>query len=140
MTYHQVCNKINTTGATCLAETATLPEHPSSFPVFSPVRVYWIFSFLLSVLYIIVFQFFLSLWPLYWLTFELRLLITPLVSPNFSYMLNVFSNLDTNKKTSIYEYLGLKINNIVYIPYRCWIKSLNLFLEVEVSYTLSRGV
>ena len=121
MTYHQVCNKINTTGDTCLAETATLPEHPSSFSVFSPVRVYWIFSFLCSVLYIIVFQFFLSLWPLCCLSFELRLLITPLVSPKFSYMLNVFSNLDANKKTSIYEYLALKINNIVYIPYRCWI-------------------
>jgi len=52
MTYHRVCNKSNTTGATCVAETA----HPSRAPEFIPC-FYWcsccsIFSFLCNVLLI----------------------------------------------------------------------------------------
>jgi len=37
--YHRDCNKSNMTDATSGAETATLPEHPSSPPIFSGVRV-----------------------------------------------------------------------------------------------------
>ena len=38
-TYYRVCNYINTTGGTSGAGTATLPDHLSSTPVFSEVRV-----------------------------------------------------------------------------------------------------
>ena len=38
-TYYRVCNLINTTGVTSGAGTATLPEHMSSPPIFSGVRV-----------------------------------------------------------------------------------------------------
>ena len=41
MTYFRVCNWINTTGTTSGAGTAYLPEHLSSPPVFSGVRVSW---------------------------------------------------------------------------------------------------
>ena len=39
MTYDRVCNKSNTTVATCVAVIANLPEHLSSPPAFSGVRV-----------------------------------------------------------------------------------------------------
>ena len=39
MTYHQVCNYSNATGTTNGAGTANLPEHLSSTPIFSGVRV-----------------------------------------------------------------------------------------------------
>jgi hypothetical protein len=45
MTYHRVCNKRNTTGATCEGGTANPSGAPSSSPVF---------SFLCNVLYIVV--------------------------------------------------------------------------------------
>ena len=38
-TYYRVCNYINMTGGTSGAGSATLPDHPSSSPVFSEVRV-----------------------------------------------------------------------------------------------------
>ena len=39
MIYHQVCNKINTTGVIVEQELLTLPEHLSSPLVFSEVHV-----------------------------------------------------------------------------------------------------
>ena len=71
----------NTTGTTSGAELLTFPEHLSSSQIYCPI-----FSFLFSFLYIIVCHFVLFLWPLYCLSFfDLRLLITPLVSSTFQH-------------------------------------------------------
>ena len=50
MTYHQVCNKSNTTDV----GTATLPEHQSSLTIFSGVRVTQSLVFLCNVVQIVV--------------------------------------------------------------------------------------
>jgi hypothetical protein len=71
-------------------ELLTLKGHLSLPP---PPRVLdvlvWIFGFLWSVLWIIVYHFVLFLWQLYCLPFaDLRILITSLVSSNFSCILS----------------------------------------------------
>ena len=67
-------------------ELLTLPEHMSSYPVFSGVRVSR--SLVLCVVFcksLFVFLYFIF-WPLYCLLFfDLRFLITPFVSSNFSW-------------------------------------------------------
>jgi hypothetical protein len=77
-TYHWVCNKNNTTGATCGAGTAYPSGAPEFTTCFSGVRVARSLAF--SVVFcrsLFVLFFF---WPLYCLSFyDLRLLITPLV-------------------------------------------------------------
>ena len=74
MSYHLVCNQSNTTGATSGAGTGS----------FMWGLCYSIFTFLCSVLQIDVCSFF--FWPLCCLSlFDLRILITPLVSSNSSY-------------------------------------------------------
>ena len=81
-TYHRVCNYSNTKGATIGIGTAHLPKRPSSHSVFSAVLVTR--SLVLCVMFcrtlFIVWSFF------FWccLSFDLRLLITPLVPSNFS--------------------------------------------------------
>ena len=69
-------------------ELLALPEHPCSSPVFSEVRIaHSIFSFLCSVLYSTacpIALLFLSFDIVFF--FELRLLITPLLSSNLSYL------------------------------------------------------
>ena len=65
-------------------ELLTLPEHLSSPPVFSWVRVTDL-QFYMYVLQIVVCPLFIFLWPLYCLFFfNIRILITPLVSSNSS--------------------------------------------------------
>ena len=62
---------------------ATLPEHPSSPPVFNGVRVT---QFLVLYVYFVDRCFSFFFWPLCCLSyFDLRNLITPLVSPNSSF-------------------------------------------------------
>ena len=85
MTSHWVCNKSYTTGA--ISETGTV--YPSGEPEFIPLamsfcRIRWsIFSFQYSVLYIIVCPF--VCWSLHCMSFfDLRLLITTLLSSTFS--------------------------------------------------------
>ena len=61
-----------------------IPEHLSSPPVFSGVRVYSIFSFIYMFcrsLFVLLYFFF---WPLCCLFFDIRILIAPLVSSNSS--------------------------------------------------------
>ena len=81
MTYH-VCNKSNTTGAICGAGIVTHTEHLSSTSVFDGVHVAQ------SLFFCVIFcrsVFVLFFWPLCCLSFfDLRLLITPLVSSFFS--------------------------------------------------------
>jgi len=61
-----------------LHELFTLPQHMSSPPVFSGVRV------ARSLVFCVIFcRFF--VWPLRCLTFDIRLLVTPLVSSNFTW-------------------------------------------------------
>jgi hypothetical protein len=86
MTYHWVCNQINMTGATCGAGTA----YPSGVPEFTPGfqrgSCYLIFSFMCIFwrsLFVLLYFFFWSLCCLFF--FDLRNLITPLVSSNSSY-------------------------------------------------------
>ena len=87
MTYHWVCNQINTMGATSGAGTAYPPEHPRSPPVYvvvCPVLLFLAFCCLFF--------------------FDLRILITPLVSSNSSYIPDeeLFS-LKMSEQKKIYE-------------------------------------
>jgi hypothetical protein len=84
--HHQVCNYSNTTGATS-GEGTAYPSGATEFnPVFSGVLVtrslvfYVLFLRLFFVLFVLFFE------PLYCLSFDLRILITSLVSSNSSYM------------------------------------------------------
>ena len=84
MTYHGVCNYGNTMGATCRAGAA----FPSGTPEFTPGFHWGLFCPIISFLYSVcrslfaVLSFFIL--PLYYLSFfDLRFLITPLVSLNF---------------------------------------------------------
>ena len=66
-------------------ELLTLPEHLSSPPVFSGISCYSIFSFMSMFcrsLFVLLYSFF---WPLCCLFFDIRILITPLVSSNSSF-------------------------------------------------------
>ena len=86
MTYHQICNQINTTGATSGAGTANPSGAPEFTSGFQWGSCYLIFSFICMFcrsLFVLLSFFF---WPLSCLFFfDLRILITPLVSSNFSY-------------------------------------------------------
>ena len=83
MSYHRICKQINTTGATNGAGTA----YPSGEPVFTP-RFQWgscypIFSFIRMFcrsLLVLLYFFFWTLCCLFF--FDIRILITPLVSSN----------------------------------------------------------
>ena len=66
-------------------ELQTLLEHMRSPPGFYWVSCSSIFSFLCNVLLIVVCHKCFFFWPLCCLSFDLRLLITPLVSSGFSY-------------------------------------------------------
>ena len=85
--FHRVCRKSITTDATSGAGTAYPSEDPKFSPDFSGVPVTRSLVFLCNVLHILVCPFVIFLfWPLYCLSFELRLLITPLVPSNFFYI------------------------------------------------------
>ena len=81
ISYHRVCNQINTTSATTGAGLA----HPSEAHEFTP-GFYWgscysIFSFICMFfrsLFVLLYFFF---WPLCCLFFDIRILIVPLISP-----------------------------------------------------------
>ena len=73
MTYHLVCNKSNMTGVTCGSGTA----YPSGAPKFTSGSCYSIFCFLRNVLWIVA-------WTFCCLSFNLRLLVTTLVSSSIS--------------------------------------------------------
>jgi hypothetical protein len=68
-------------------ELLTLPKHLNSPPVFSGVRVArsLVFCVMFCRSLFVLLSFF--LWPLCWLSFDWRLLITLLISSNFSYRL-----------------------------------------------------
>ena len=83
MTYHLICNRSNTTGGTSGVGTAYPSETPEVNPVFQWNQSYSIFTFLCTlciVLLIIVCPF--SFCQLYCLSFDIRLMITPLLSSN----------------------------------------------------------
>ena len=95
MTYHRVCDKSNTTGAICGTGTAYPSWAPDFIPVFSGVGiarslVFYVMScrslFVLLAIALSVLQLTASdhpfgiFWPLRCLSFNLRLLIIPLVS------------------------------------------------------------
>ena len=81
MTYHRMFNKCNTTNATSGTGTA-YPSRTSEFTSFLVGFVLPVFS----VQYCIVHW--LSFWPVYCLSFEVRLLIISLVSLSFSMLFN----------------------------------------------------
>ena len=68
--------KSSTTGATCRARLATLPEHPTSPPICNAVFVSQ------SLVFYVVFgrSLFSDFWAFHCLSFDLELRITPLVS------------------------------------------------------------
>ena len=84
MTYHRMCNQINTTGATSGAGTAYPAVAPRFTPGFSGVRVTR--SLVLCVCFLdLSLSFF--YWPLCCLFFfDLRILITPLLSSNSCFL------------------------------------------------------
>ena len=98
--YYRICNKGNSTGATCSAWTTYPSEAPEFTPSFSVVHVgrclvldvtFCKSLFVLLVIVLSVLRFTASdypfgiFWPLCCLVFfDLRLLVTPLVSSNFS--------------------------------------------------------
>ena len=97
ITYHRVCNKSSTTGATCGAETAYHSGAPEFTPGFSWVHVARSLVFCVVYLNVTHFLHFASccrslfvllsffFWPLCCLFyFDIRVLIAPLVSSNFS--------------------------------------------------------
>ena len=92
--YHHVCNQIKTTVRLVEQEMPILPEHLSS-----PRVLVWVRSLVLCVCFV---DRCLSLfyWPLCCLSFfDLRILITPLVSSNSSYRTSNY------KRVTIYKLL-----------------------------------
>ena len=114
MAYHLVCSYTNTTGNTSGAGTA----HPSGAPEFNPgfsgVRVTR--SLALCVWLFVLQYFFFS--SLCWLSFELRIMITALVSSKSSY-----SNLAKRFHWDIYG-----------IPYSFFCRMCNLVLNEQCRY------
>ena len=85
MTYHRVCTQINMTGATRGAGTA-YPQVASEFtPVFQWGLCYSMFSFMCMFCRSLFALLYFFLWPLCGQFFDLRILITPLVSSNSFY-------------------------------------------------------
>ena len=72
----------NTTVSLVEQELITLPEHLSSAPIYSRVRIARSFVFFVVFVDHCLSFFF---WPLYFLSCDVRLLITPLISSNFSF-------------------------------------------------------
>ena len=108
----QVCNYINTKGATNGAGTA----YPSGAPEFAPGfkwgSCYSIFSFMCIFyrsLFVLLYFFF---WPLCCLFFELRILIIPLVSSNSTYT-HHFGREKTKTQISSFPNLQFLINAII---------------------------
>ena len=96
MTYHRRCNQINTTSPTSGAG----PAYPSGAPEICTPDFQWgscysIFSFMCMFcrsLFVLLSFFF---WPLCCLSFDLRILITPLVSSNSFYHFFLFDEFPT---------------------------------------------
>ena len=78
MAYTRVCNTLNTTGATSEEGIDTLPEHMDSNQVLNGVHVAQ--SLVFFAVFVLLYFFILSL---YYPSYDLQLLITPLVSSNF---------------------------------------------------------
>ena len=121
MTYNRVCNQINTMGATSGAGTATFPEHLSSSPVFIGVRVTR--SLVLCVCFVahcLSFCTF-SFCPLCCLfLFDIRILITPLVSSNSSYIIALVSSAILERLTKMPHKYSFQIIMINYISDHNW--------------------
>ena len=100
MTYHRIFNQSNTTGDTSGARTANLFGAPEFTPGFWQGTCYSIFSFMCNVLQIVLLYFF--FWALHCLSFDLRLLINPLIS-SISTLLHLNLQM-TDSKTSNYLY------------------------------------
>ena len=86
ITYHRVCNQINTTGVTCGAGTAYPSGAPEFIPGFQWGSCYSIFCFICIFcrqLFVLLHFFF---WPLCFLFFfDIRILMAPLVSSSSSH-------------------------------------------------------
>ena len=89
MTYHRVCNQINTTGVISGAGTAYPLGAPEFTPGFIGVRVTRSLIYCVCLVDRCLFFCTFSFWPLYCLFFDLRILIAPLVSSNSSYAVHV---------------------------------------------------
>jgi len=83
MACHWLCSKSNTTGATHGTGTANRPEHLSSHPDCSEVRVTRSLVFYVVLCRSLFIRLFSFVCPLCCLSFDLQLMITPLVSSNF---------------------------------------------------------
>ena len=97
----------------------TLPEHLSSSPVFSGGWCYSILSLMCMFCRSLFFLLYFFFWPLYCLSFELRILIIPLVSSNSSYKSDYY----TERKGTHFNFHGenlevLKKNPAVFMLWR----------------------
>jgi hypothetical protein len=87
MSYNVHVFNSNTTGVNCGAGTPNLHECLRSLPVFSGVRVAAQSLVFCVMFYRMLFVF--CSWPLYCLSFDLQLLITPLYLQNFLFLSNI---------------------------------------------------
>ena len=83
-TYHRIIEENNTTDATSGTETAYISVKSEFIPICQWGSCLSIVNFVCSIISIFVCPFALWIWPLHCLSLKLRLLITPLVSSNFS--------------------------------------------------------
>jgi hypothetical protein len=137
MTCHRACKKNNTTGATCGAETAYTFGAFEFTPVFSGVRVARSLVFCVMFYRSLFAPLCVFLWPLCCLSFDLRLLITHLVSSNFSYHMQnllVFS-FQTPLRCRIYKYLDYVLHSLFTIHF-CAVKMSDNLLNKETRYKL----
>ena len=147
MTYHRVCNQINTMGVTSGAGT----DYPSKVPGFTPVLVGFVLfddQIYMYVLQIVVCTLYFFFWPLCCLFFfDIRILITPLVSLNLSY--GPFKQIQMCRSFSLLAYIygvvgdqiikgpggsmsqvvGLPNNSYKPITYVAWVRTLRCKLQ-----------
>ena len=122
MTYSRDYNKSSTTGATSGALLPTIPEHPSSSPIFKGVRVAQSLVFCV-VFCISLFSYFLTF---HCLTFDSQIRITPLVS------LILSCHRKKSTKQNVIWQTG--INQLKENDQRLWIKYMLINAEHSIRY------
>ena len=99
-------------GATCGVITDHSSEAPEFTPGFSGVRVAQSFLFCVMFCRSLFVPLYFFFWPLYCLSFDLRLLLTPLASSNFS-LYNTYLYLNSYMKVISLLVTVMRIHNIL---------------------------
>ena len=112
VTYHRVCNKINTTRVTSGAGTAYPSGEPEFTTGFQWGSCYSIFSLICMFcwsLFVLLYFFF---WPLCCLFFDIRILITPLVFSNL-YILHITKSTTVVKWFILFKWTKIIIHHLL---------------------------